>query len=68
MPEQPSQVPNDDFFGWIIGSLAVCRVCSAMVPDHTDAQVNHQRWHATLAIDPLSGLFTSKHNDGQADG
>lgn len=51
-PEEQAHTPmeraaaSDGYFGWIIGSLAVCRVCSAMVPDHTDAQLNHQRWHA----------------------
>jgi hypothetical protein len=39
--------------------------CRALVlPDDT---IDHDQWHDTLPIDPLSGLFTSKHNEGWSD-
>jgi hypothetical protein len=44
MPDDTVLAP---FHPWILAHLAECSKCSALVPDHPEAKLNHERWHAT---------------------
>jgi hypothetical protein len=42
------------FQSFIVAQVAVCSVCSALVPNWPEAMLNHERWHWT----------ESEHSDG----
>lgn len=55
------------FQGYIVAHMAVCTICSAVVPEWSEAQRNHEQWHLKNGETPGQWTGGYAEHDGPVE-